>query len=209
MIRKLCQIVWNAAHQNIRANLRPESWQKEGISMTDHEANAGNVASLKPLRQSRRDRWATPVAAAITSAHIFAGLFVIGWYYFLVPRRKFELDELAFRAVSVISDLAIAVIMQSDVIVNYWYLPAIVGLPVVIADFLVMRWVAKQLGLSKAVLCGIGITMLILLNYVYGNYVIVGELSRLRVIANSPTSAEAGIDHRPMDRPLESSKKSH
>lgn len=155
--------------------------------MTDHETNPDKIVlPPKRLRQSQRDRWSNTVAAAITAAHFLAGLYVIGWYYFIVPRSKFEFEAMAPLLNGVkLSPSPLAVIMQSDVIVNYWYLLFLAGLPVLIADFLMMRWMAKPLGLSATLLCGLGITLLILLNYFYGNYVLTQELSRLRVLTNS------------------------
>ena len=154
--------------------------------MTDPETNpVGSLLPPEPLRQSKRDRWANTLAATLAVAHFFAELFVIAWYYFIVPRRKFEVDHMAFLSSAAVSPSAVGVIVQSDLIVNYWYFLVFMGPPFLIADFMMMRWMAKQLGLSTALLCGMGITALILWNYFHGNYVITQELSRLRVLAEA------------------------
>ena len=128
------------------------------------------------LRQSRRDHWAFTLAAIVTTIHGFAGSFVFGWYYFtyyfIVPRLKQELDGVGHA----ISRPAILLIIQSDFLVNYWYLLLFVGPLALLFDFVVTRWIGKQIGLRWAICFGFCMTAVLLITVAWGQYLLHQEL---------------------------------
>ena len=137
--------------------------------MTDEFKSPGSGGhSPEVLHQARRDRWATLLAAIVTATHVLAGLFVFGWYYWIVNRWKFDLDSFGIE----ISQPAIWLITQSDFIVNYWYLLVIVGPTALVCDFLVMRWMGKQIGLRWVVLWGVCVATILLANVAVGNHLL-------------------------------------
>ena len=129
--------------------------------------------SPRGLRRSRRDRWASPLAAIIAFTHLLSGVVLAGWFYYFAPRFKHELDDLGIK----ISSLTISIIGMSDLIVNYWYLLVVISPVALIIDFLVVRWTAKQLGLRFAVAYGVSISMLFVANVAVSHYVLKEALS--------------------------------
>ena len=137
--------------------------------MTDASKSPGSGdRTPEVLRQARRDRWATSLAVIVTTAHVIAGLFVFGWYYYIVPRWKHDLDSFRIQ----VSQTGVWLIAQSDFIVNYWYLLVIVGPTALVFDFLVMRWMGKQIGLRWVVLWGVCVATILLTNVACGHYLL-------------------------------------
>ena len=144
--------------------------------MTDESKLPGSGGHApEVLHQARRDRWATSLAVIVTTVHVLAGLFVFGWYYYIVPRWKYDLDSFGIQ----ISQPAFWLLAQSDFIVNYWYLLVIVGPTALVCDFLVMRWMGKQIGLRLVVLWGVCLAIILLANVVGGYYVLHDAKARL------------------------------
>ena len=137
--------------------------------MTDESKSPGSGGHAPDVaRRLRRDRWAAPLAVIVTATHVLAGLFVFGWYYYIVPRWKHDLDSFGIQ----ISNAAILLIGQSDLIVNYWYLLVFVGPTALVVDFLLTRWLGKQSGLRWACLWGVCVTMILLSNVAVGNHLL-------------------------------------
>jgi hypothetical protein len=136
------------------------------------------------LRQSRRDRWAQPLAMIVTLVHFLAGMAVVGWYYFVVPRWKQELEAFG----SELTPAGILLIGQSDTLVNYWYLLLFVVPPLLAVDCRLTRWVGRQCGLRWGILWGICITVIFLINIGYGQSLLFQERARLieRVAIQGP-----------------------
>lgn len=120
------------------------------------------------LRQSRRDRWAGRLAAGSTAIHFAAGFLVFAWYYFIVPRIKYNIEQ----AGGEVSNVAIVAIRQSDFIVNYSYLLLFIGPLLLVIDFRIGRWIAKEMGLRWASAFSICITIILLINIAFGQYIL-------------------------------------
>lgn len=131
------------------------------------------------LRQASRDRWAPLLATVFVVAHFLSCILVFGWSYYLVPRIKQQLDQAGFP----LTGPAVQLILLSDLFVNYWYVPAFFGIPFLIADFLIMRWVGKQLGLTRQFAFGLCLLILILSNFAYSYSVLSDELARVQNLA--------------------------
>jgi hypothetical protein len=125
---------------------------------------------------AKRDLLASACAVLLTAMHFLANLSVFVWYYWIAPRWKRAINDLALDA----SRPAKLVLQQSDFIVNYWYLLVVFVLPALVFDFLLMRWLATRLGLTKTLAVGIAIAALLLLQAVWSHYVLSTELTRLR-----------------------------
>lgn len=119
-------------------------------------------------RLAWRDRWASPLAAAITIGHFLSILIVLGWYYYIVPHSKHVLDSYGVDLTSQAKRL----IHISDSIVNYWYLLVPLAPVVMITDFVFTRWIAERIGLRYASLSGLFIALLILSNVGVGEYLL-------------------------------------
>ncbi len=96
-----------------------------------------------------RDRWASPLAVAITAGYFLSILIVLGWYYYIVPHSKHVLHSYGVELTSQAKFL----IHVSDSTVNYWYLLVPVAPVVMIIDFVFTRWIAEHIGLRYASLC--------------------------------------------------------
>lgn len=131
--------------------------------MTDNSETSGN-GNHPPevLRQARRDRWATPLATVAALLHVFTGVVVFGWFYFIAPRYKWELDHLGAQ----LSSDVIFQIGLSDLLVNYWYLLGHLFVPVPIISFVFHAWLARRLGLRWACVSVIAVAIVILSNAV-------------------------------------------
>lgn len=131
--------------------------------MTDNSETSGN-GNRPPevLRQARRDRWATPLATVAALLHVFTGVVVFGWFYFIAPRYKWELDQLGRQ----LSQDVILQISLSDFIVNYAYLFAMLIVPIPIISFVTHAWLARRLGLRWACMSATAVAILILSNAV-------------------------------------------
>ena len=116
--------------------------------MTDDSmSDPQDKSATDVLHQARRDRWATPLATAVMAIHFLAELFTLGWYYWIVPRIKYSLEQVGRQ----IPTDAIVVIKLSDLLVNYWYMLAVAGPAMLIVDFVITRWIARRLGLRVAI----------------------------------------------------------
>ena len=134
------------------------------------------IIASELLRQSRRNRWAFAWAAFLAANHFTALMFVFGWYYWIVPRSKFQIDSMGVYP----RDAALLLIQQSDLIVNYWHFLAMIGLLLLISDFVIMEWMSKQLGLTRTLLFAIFVAILILMNVAVGNHILSEEIARLQ-----------------------------
>lgn len=129
--------------------------------------------------QARRDHWASACAVLLTAMHFLTNLSVFGWYYWFAPRWKRAINDVGWDA----ARSAKLVIQQSDFIVNYWYLLVVFILPALVMDFLLMRWLATQLGPAKTLAVGVAIAALLLLQAIWSHYILSAELTRLRAIS--------------------------
>ena len=136
--------------------------------------NSGTTAppeaggSGEVLHPSYRDRWGPTLAAIITAVHCVTGMLVLSWYAFAVPHLKAEVEGVG----SAIPQNAVLLILQSDLLVNYWYLWLIFGLFAVKYDFLIMRWGMRQSGLKWGLSAGGCIATILLFTVVCGQVVI-------------------------------------
>jgi uncharacterized protein YqgC (DUF456 family) len=137
--------------------------------------NEETPARPEALIQAARDRWASPLAAMFVMVHFIGGVFLFGWFYWIVPRIKWQVDQTGIPPTASV----LLQIYQSDLIVNYWYVPAFFGIPFLIIDFLTIRWIAKQIGRSKACAVGLSLLLLILANFGYSYLVLKAEIARL------------------------------
>ena len=80
--------------------------------------DAGAASSFDDTEVSSRGRWATIVAVVMVIVHFLVVFVILGWHYYVVPRAKFDFDNLG----QPLSGSTIMVIHQSDFVVNYWYL---------------------------------------------------------------------------------------
>ena len=131
--------------------------------------------SDEELQISQRDRWATPIAIMMTSIQFVAGSSTFGWYYDYVPRIKKILEDFRIE----ISPDAVLVIRQSDLLVNYGYVLCLVGPAALAINFLVIRWLTKELGLIAGIGFGICGTAIPLTYMAYGHYVLHSALSKM------------------------------
>lgn len=143
--------------------------------MSDPALSQG-IDQPETLRQASRDRWASALATLLLLAHFFAGVIVLGWGYYLVPRIKQQLDQ----ADIPLSKSAVQCILLSDLLVNYFYVPVLFGIPFLIWDFLIMRWLGKQLGLTRQFVFGLGLFILILTNFAYSYFTLTAEVARVQ-----------------------------
>lgn len=120
------------------------------------------------LHRSTRDRWTTPLAAATAVAHLLSAVVLVGWFFFLAPQFKHDLDVFGVE----IPASATSIIRMSDMVVNYWYLLIPVAPIALFGDFVVTRWIAKQLGLLFALRLGVCISMLFFANVAVFHYVL-------------------------------------
>ena len=119
--------------------------------MSHHTSLAvGADPSVAISGPSVRDRLATSTAAWITFLHFVVGIVVLGWLYFVAPRAKYDLDRLG----KALSANTILFIRQSDFIVNYWYLFVGAGPILLTFDFLLIRFVGKEIGVWAAIAIG-------------------------------------------------------
>ena len=120
------------------------------------------------LRRSYRTRWAIPLAATIAVAHLFSGLILAGWFYWIVPRFKYQLDSYGVQ----ISAPVLSIIQLSDILVNYWYVLIPVVPVALILDFLVAWWTAREIGRRFAIAYGLAIMLLFFANGAISQYLL-------------------------------------
>lgn len=118
------------------------------------------------LFESRRGRWACSVAVLAVAIHTLAWLINLAWYYCIVPRWKQELESIGYE----LPALATSFILQSDAVVNYWYILIPTAPPALILDFLVARWISRELGARFGLLYGACAVPLLLGIVVYGQF---------------------------------------
>lgn len=122
--------------------------------------------STDVLFESRRSRWTCSVAAIAVSIHTLAWLINLAWYYYVVPRWKQELESIGYE----LPALATSFIMQSDVVVCYLYVLIPIAPPALVLDFLVARWISRELGARFGLLYGMCAIPLLLGIVVYGQF---------------------------------------
>ncbi len=124
--------------------------------------------SVAESATSFRRRWATTVAVVTIFVHFLVFLVVGGWWYFIVPRVKQELDKPG----AVVTSSHVFLIQQSDFFVNYWYL-FVVAAPILLAcDFLLIRYIGREYRLRAAIASGAIIAMLYLAYPLAGSYIL-------------------------------------
>jgi len=152
--------------------------------MTESEPKIVNETDCPPdiLRLSRRDRWASTLAVALIVIHALAILSSLRWYYCTAQQWKLEIEGIGIEVSQVVQLL----IGQSDMIVNYWYLLVPVAPPFFVVDFMLMRWIARQVGLRRAAICGICIASIFVINMAFGQFILSEEWSRLQGLRVPP-----------------------
>ena len=120
------------------------------------------------LRRSHRHGWAISLAATIAVAHLFSGLILAGWFYWIVPRFKYQLDSYGVQ----ISAPVLSIIQLSDILVNYWYVLIPVVPVALILDFLVAWWTAREIGRRFAIAYGLAIMLLFFANGAISQYLL-------------------------------------
>ncbi len=133
--------------------------------MNDESKSPGTgYCAREVLRQARRDRWATPLACLAALLHVFASFIVLAWYYYIVPRLKFEIDQRGKQ----VSWPVFVQITLSDFVGDYSYLIAPLFVPMAIVlsviSFLAHRWLARHLGLTCASASAVVVAFLIVSN---------------------------------------------
>ncbi|MBC8117639.1 MAG: hypothetical protein H7062_24875 [Candidatus Saccharimonas sp.] len=136
--------------------------------MNDSANSPGNrYCDREVLRQKRRDRWATPLASLAALLHVFVSFIVLAWYFFIVPRLKFEIDQRGKQ----VSWSVFSQITLSDFVVDYSYLLAPLFVPTAIVlsvtSFLAHRWLARHLGLTCASASAVVVALLIVSNVLF------------------------------------------
>ncbi len=115
-----------------------------------------------------RDRWASTAAAFVIAVHFIVFVVVGGWWYFIAPRLKQALDQPG----QIVTSSQIFLIMQSDFIVNYWYVFAVAVPLLLVFDFQLIRYIGKEYRLSAAIASGVAIAMLYLAYPLAGSYIL-------------------------------------
>lgn len=139
------------------------------MSPTTSTASDDNSGSVEVLRCSRRDRWAQPLAMIFTATHLLLAIVMVGWYYHFVPTFKYRFED----ANATLSPWVVAAIQQSDFFVNHWYLYAPFGIVSLVFDYVIMRWIANELGLKHVAIFATFIASILLINLAFGVFVIV------------------------------------
>ena len=128
----------------------------------------GTEPSVADSEFALRNRKATNVAAAVIVMHFLVFLVVSGWWYFIVPRVKQELDKPG----AIVTSSKVYLIQQSDFFVNYWY-AFVVAAPILLAaDFLLIRYIGREYHLRAAIASGAIIAMLYLAYPLAGSYIL-------------------------------------
>ena len=127
------------------------------------------------LHFSLRDRWATPLALGMTSIQFVTVLMSLAWYYFVVPRARKILDDFGMET----TQDAILVIRQSNLLVNYWYFLLVVGPVAMAIDFLVVRWLTKELGLYAGIAVGVCVAAIPLAYVAHGHSILHSAISKI------------------------------
>jgi type II secretory pathway component PulF len=128
----------------------------------------GAPPSVADSEKSFQEQRATTAAMAAVVVHFLSFIVVIGWLYFFVPPVKQELDSLG----TAISRNKISLILQSDFVVNYWYLFVGAAPILLVFDFLLIRLIGKEFRLSAAIGLGVIIAMLNLAYPIVGSYIL-------------------------------------
>lgn len=133
--------------------------------MHDESKSPGDgYCDREVLRQRRRDHLETPLACLAALLHVFATFAVLAWYFVIVPRLKFEIDQQR----KVISWSVFSQIAISDFVIDNSYLvaPSFVLLAIVLSVFslLAHRWLARHLGLTCASASAVVVAFLIVSN---------------------------------------------
>ena len=133
----------------------------------DTSFQPGAETSDEESATSFRRRWATTVAVVTIFVHFLVFLVVGGWWYFIAPRFKEELDKSGQ-----VTSSQVFLIHQSDFFVNYWYVFVLAG-PVLLAfDFLLIRYIGREFRLRAAVASGVIIAMIYLAYPLAGFYIL-------------------------------------
>jgi hypothetical protein len=113
---------------------------------------------------SLRERWASKIAVRFVAIHFLIGLVIAGWIYLSIPLTKYRIEQLALTPVPA----ARILIVNSDLIVNYWYLFAMLVPIVLMMDFRMLRWTGNWIGLRRTIHYGYLITLGLLVSVIVG-----------------------------------------
>jgi hypothetical protein len=131
--------------------------------------------SLFEPRQARRVRWCSVLASLIFAAHFFSAIVLFGWYYWIVPRWKFEFQDHGFEP----TPQSFYVFAISDVVIVGLFLLIVIAPVTLILDFIATRWIARHVGLRWASLVGLSVVLLMLANIAIGHYILVDAKAQL------------------------------
>lgn len=126
-------------------------------------------------RQLNRNRWAIPLAAIFAIMHSFAGIILAGWFYWIVPRAKWDFDQYGV----LVPAPALSIIHISDLVVNYWYALILVAPVAVALDFLITWWITRQIGRRFAVSYGLAVLLLFMANLAISQNVLNQTMARV------------------------------
>lgn len=150
--------------------------------------------STQPLfepRQARRIRWCSVLATLICAAHLFTAIILFGWYYWFVPRWKWELAGYGYQ----LTPQSFFVIGISDVIIVGVLVLFVIAPVTLIIDFVAMRWIARHVGLRRASLVGLSVVLLMLANLAIGHFILSDAkaqvLKQISIHGPSPTARPA------------------
>lgn len=144
--------------------------------------------STKPLfepRQARRARWCSVLATLICAAHFFTAIILFGWYYWIVPRWKWEFSDYGFE----LTPQSFYVIAISDLVMVGAFVLIAIAPVTLILDFIATRWIARHIGLRWASLVGLSVVLLMLANIAIGHYILVDAKAQLLKQLSDDSSA--------------------
>ncbi|MBC8112950.1 MAG: hypothetical protein H7062_01095 [Candidatus Saccharimonas sp.] len=130
--------------------------------MNDAASSPGNGDRVpEVLRQARRDRWATPLARSAAVLHLFGAFVVFAWYYYIVPHFTFAIDQSGTPiSWGVFAQITLSQFVQNNVsMLALFFVP--VAIVVSVISYLAHRWLARNLGLTRAAISATVVLFLI------------------------------------------------
>lgn len=125
--------------------------------------------------RTRRERWAAAVASLVVVVHLFAGIFVFGWYYWIVPRWKYQLEQYGYQ----LTPEAVLLIQCSDIVILLGVLLVVLALPVLVIDFLWAHWMVRQSGMRITLAIATFIALIPLASFASGQYIMQRQMALL------------------------------
>jgi hypothetical protein len=146
------------------------------------------LESTKPLfepRQARRIRWCSLLAAFACASHLFTAIILFGWYYWIVPRQKYELEGYGYN----LTPQSYFVFGISDVIIVGVLVLVVIAPVTLIIDFITTRWIARHIGLRSASLFALSLVLLMLANMVIGHFILADAKAQVlkQIAVNGPS----------------------